>query len=107
MKPTFPVNEDILVFAFRYALGRMTTAPGTVAATLTAHWDQLEWWTQRQIKREIEGAIGRGDAGRNCDVDTWRLILALRDKGAPLCEKCQNPEHICLCSHDDDEGCGK
>jgi hypothetical protein len=74
---TFEVDETTLVFAFRYALGRQSTAPSHVANMIRGHWSRLEPWTQKQIHREIEEAIRLGEAGWDCDVETWRGILAL------------------------------
>lgn len=100
MKPTLPLDETTLVFAFRYALGRMSTAPFHMVSVLRAHWGQLETWTQAQIQREITEAISRGEAGRDCDVATWREVLswALRDE----CPSCGRRAVMCVCSHDDD-----
>ncbi|MDN5861748.1 MAG: hypothetical protein L0H84_24370 [Pseudonocardia sp.] len=71
-----PITVDpvILIYAFRYALGRMTYAVGDVAAALTAHAEQLrpEWRTQ--IIRDIDTAIEDGHAGMSCDVQQWRNV---------------------------------
>lgn len=84
MKPdTFPrflVDETTLVFAFRYALGRKSTAPSHMALLLKRRWNRLAPWTHTQIHREIAIALDRGDAGDQCDVETWRSILALPAK---------------------------
>ncbi len=94
-----PVSEDILVFAFRYALGRQTAAPSIVVAQLKEHWNHgLMDYTKLQIQREIRGAIHRGEAGSECDVATWRLVLSWsKDE----CPKCQMVYYNCLCSHGD------
>ncbi len=73
--PLFQVPEDVLVFAFRYALGRRTSAPWFMVVTLLQHWDRLEGWTQDQICREITTALLRGDGGAACDVDQWHRVL--------------------------------
>lgn len=75
---TFEVDEDTLIYAFRYALGRRSTAPSHMVAQLTRHWPCIATWSQAQIHREIAAAIARGDAGRECDVETWRKVLGLR-----------------------------
>ena len=72
-----PTEETILVFAFRYALGRKTGAPGLVAGQLIEKWPRIARWSQEQIHSEIESAIRRGDAGDACDVETWKTVLAL------------------------------
>ncbi len=75
--PLFPVHEDTLVFAFRYALGRRTAAPSLVVAELKRQWPQITERTRQQIQRDIEDAIERGEAGDSCDLETWREVLAL------------------------------
>lgn len=70
-------DENILVFAFRYALGRKTTAPGIVADVLIERWNDLKSHTQIQVQREIGSAMAMGEAGDPCDVETWRKILTL------------------------------
>ena len=72
-----PTDENILVFAFRYALGRKSTAPGIVADVLIERWNDLKPHTQIQVQREIGSAIAMGNAGQPCDVETWKQVLAL------------------------------
>ena len=72
----------ILIAAFRYALGRMSYMPSAVAGVLEQCWSSLTEHDQRLIKREITEAIERGHAGMDCDVATWRGILAIGDKNA-------------------------
>ena len=71
------INENILVFAFRYALGRKTTAPGIVADVLIERWNELKPHTQIQVQREIGSAMAMGEAGGSIDLDTWQRVLAL------------------------------
>ena len=108
----------MLVFAFRYALGRMSTAPSIVVGELRRQWLALNEATRRQIHREIRDAIQYDAAGMDCDVGTWREVLRLPMSGEPkplgdmvilpLCNGCGQRPVMCLCSHDDaeDEGCG-
>jgi hypothetical protein len=70
-----PTEETILIFAFRYALGRRSTAPGIVANHLIKQWANLAPHSQDQVREEINTAIIRGDAGHPCDVETWREVL--------------------------------
>jgi len=70
-------DENILVFAFRYALGRKTTAPGIVADVLINRWNDLKPHTQIQVQREIGSAMAMGEAGSSLDLDTWQTVLAL------------------------------
>ena len=73
-----PLNsEHVLVFAFRYALGRTSTASSIVTAELTRVWLTLRPSTRRQIQSEIREALVRGEAGDNCDEYLWQKLLDL------------------------------
>lgn len=78
----FRVNNHMVVFAFRYALGRQTGAVGIVVDHLTRHWPKLNRFDRDQIKKEIVQAIKMGDAGSDCDIQQWQTILQL-DHGQP------------------------
>ena len=56
--------------------------PSVVAGAITQCWPDLTRYNQRLIKREIADAIERGHAGMDCDVATWRRVLAIGDKNA-------------------------
>jgi len=71
------VSEHTLVFAFRYALGRASTAPSIVVRDLIINWDYLSDFSKNQIKEEIKEAIKSNRAGWNCDVSEWEKILEL------------------------------
>lgn len=75
--PTYDVDETTLVFAFRYALGRQSTAPSHIVAELRAHWPRLNRWTQLQIKRDIQRAVEFGEV-RGCDLATWQEVLVMK-----------------------------
>jgi hypothetical protein len=70
-------DETILVFAFRYALGRRSTAPGIISDVLIKRWNEMHRHARYQVQSEIEAAIDRGEAGQPCDVETWKKVLAL------------------------------
>ena len=71
------VREDILFFAFRYALGRRSAAVSILVDELKSHWQEFGEHTQDQIKEEIGDAIQKDQAGDKCDIDHWREILSL------------------------------
>ncbi len=73
----FSSPVTILVFAFRYALGRKTMASLIVADDIVKNWDSLPVGLKEQIKREITEAIARNDAGMQCDIDQWQRVLDL------------------------------
>jgi len=74
---TFKVDENYIMWGFRYALGRRTGAVDDVVTTLKRVWKDLEVGTQAQIKGEITAAINLETAGSKCDVDSWKEILEL------------------------------
>ena len=67
----------ILICAFRYALGRATYMPSTVADAIIAEWPDMPEGDKILYRREIREAIDRGHAGMDCDIKTWERILAL------------------------------
>lgn len=97
--PLFPVDETTLVFAFRYALGRRTTAPSHVVAQLKTHWAALNDWTRDQIYKEIRESIRLGEIGGHCDMKTWQEVLKWDTFGQ--CPDCGFVNWKCVCSHDD------
>ena len=72
------VSDHTLFFAFRYALGRMSTAPSIVADDLKKNWHLLNEVTKKMIKEEINEAIQKGRIGMKCDRDVWEEILKLQ-----------------------------
>ena len=72
------VSDHTLFFAFRYALGRMSTAPSIVADDLKRNWHLLDSGTKKRIKEEINEAIEKKTIGMECDKDVWEEILKLQ-----------------------------
>ena len=75
----YEVKEDFIVYAFRYALGRVTYASQDVSDYLIDNWHRFSKHTQSQIVEEIEQAIERNDAGMECDINMWKRILLLHN----------------------------
>ncbi len=73
----YEVNENIIMYAFRYALGRMTYAVAEVSDLLIENWHRLKTHTKERIVEEIETAIERKEAGMKCDIDRWKAVLLL------------------------------
>ena len=71
----FAVNENMIMWAFRYALGRRTGAVQDVIDSLKQNWHGLDYFTRDQIKREIREAIKLDQAGAECDVNNWNRVL--------------------------------
>jgi len=76
----FEVDENIIMYSFRYCLGRKTSAVSEMADYLFDNWDKLRPFTQNQMQEEIKYAIKRGYAGMDCDVIEWKKILDLKVK---------------------------
>ena len=71
------IDNAVFLFAFRHALGRMSTAPEIVTRALKDNWDYFPSSMQDQIKREIKEAIDHDRAGMSIDVRTWQRVLDL------------------------------
>ncbi len=76
-KITFERPEVILMFSFRYALGRKSMASVTVVDEVVSNWRKLSIEMKEQIKRETTEAILHKKAGMQCDVDQWQRVLDL------------------------------
>jgi hypothetical protein len=46
-------DRDIVIYAFRYTLGRHSYAPGLMMRKLDEIWDQLNEWDKELILKEI------------------------------------------------------
>ena len=79
-KTKFVVDENIIMWAFRYALGRRTYAVSDVVEVLINIWDKLKVFTQKKIQLEIREAINQKRAGMDCDIKQWKKILDLKVK---------------------------
>ena len=71
-------QRDLLIYAFRYTLGRMTYAPYTVIDVLKQCWTELSDGDKALFKREIAIAIENDNAGYRCDKEAWQSILELK-----------------------------
>lgn len=73
------VPSTVLVFAFRYALGRQTAGVAVVAAQLIAQAAALSGSERSQMIRDIDLAIQTDSAGDDMDVTCWQRVRALFD----------------------------
>ena len=70
-------DHDIIIYAFRYTLGRHSYAPGLMRAKLDELWDQLSEGDRELIIREteeyvrVEREIHPGEHAFKFDVDGW------------------------------------
>lgn len=67
----------ILTFAFRYALGRMSTAPSIMLEEFKAKVHLLTANQKDQFAHEIREAIELNHAGMACDISTWLEVEEL------------------------------
>jgi hypothetical protein len=76
---TLPTEDlaDMLIYAFRYTLGRRTYSTSTMSEHLRTYWEALPLPWQQLVQREIREAIESKCAGDECDIQTWRTVLAL------------------------------
>lgn len=65
---------DILFYAFRYALGRMTYAVHDVAAEIIRHADSIPPKDRLTMIKEITEAIDKGHAGMDMDRRQWQAV---------------------------------
>lgn len=73
-EPSLP----ILTLAFRYALGRTSTAPSIVAGELAGRWSQMPGEFKKMVCDAIRSADSAGGIGHNCDRQTWFSLVALQ-----------------------------
>lgn len=73
MDKQFQVDREILMYAMRYALGRMTFAPMTVVENIKHNIDLFSEGDLEIFIRDIEEqeSYGRQALGMNCDIETW------------------------------------
>lgn len=67
--------NDLIVYAFRYSLGRMTYAVHDVAQLIIHNKHKLFKGTIALITKEIRSAIELQHAGMDMDVQEWRKVL--------------------------------
>lgn len=74
-----PYQNEMLVYAFRYALGRSTNAPHAVVRVLKQAWPTLPTHERKIYKKEIAEAIDNNQARHDIDKQAWLSILSLED----------------------------
>jgi hypothetical protein len=93
----FTAEYAMPIFAFRYCLGRMSTAVPTCVRWLRANWNKLDDHSRSVIQRDLEEAFKRDDEervrakaltpeegtrlwrplGHDCDRAEWSKVRAL------------------------------
>ena len=75
MKLNNQESRDMLIYAFRYALGRMTFASLTMSQIIIKNWQDISKGHQKLIQKEIKTAIDDNLGGMEIDVNEWRNVL--------------------------------
>jgi len=68
-------TEDMVFYAFRYCLGRMTYSVSTCVDYILKHWSELSEKTRGQMVKEINEAIAQNMAGMDMDIEQWKKIV--------------------------------
>lgn len=66
--------NDMLFYAFRYTLGRMTYSTGTVSDLLLKYQAEITNNNKELIVKEITKAIASNRAGMQMDIDLWLKV---------------------------------
>ena len=61
-----------MLYAFRYALGRTTTAPLDLCGIIKKNHHLFKAWAKKQIISDIDHSIEHNMAGMQCDVNVWK-----------------------------------
>lgn len=70
-------GSDILIYAFRYMLGRSSYGVGIMTDAIKEAWPALLEHDKALIHREIRQAIEQNFAGNDYDIQDWEQILLL------------------------------
>lgn len=74
------VSEDVLFWAFRYTLGRMTYSVQDVTTAITMNIANLTDKTARQMLKELHEAWGNNALGMEMDKEEWLKVINLLEK---------------------------
>lgn len=65
------INDlNVIFFAFRYALGRRTAAPGIIIKTIISSWDEFPIQDKEQFLKETSDFLDR-ELGNTVSVNEW------------------------------------
>jgi len=68
----------MVVWAFRYCLGRKTYAVEDCVSNIVANWDLLNIRIKNLIHKEINEAIAENRIGMEMDYNSWQKVLACK-----------------------------
>ncbi len=70
------LNNRIIIYAFRYALGRMSGSASDVCDCIKENVDSFKSWELKQIIEEIKQYEEMyGKLGMDCDKQTWYNLI--------------------------------
>ena len=72
MEKNMMVERDVLIYAFRYAMGRRTFAPITVVENIKANIDKFHWRDLQAMAKEIVDTGKMMSLGDSGDTLHWR-----------------------------------
>ena len=72
MNLIFKFDEEILIYAFRYCLGRMSYAVSICVDNILDNWDNLTPAAKDLIYKEIKDC---NDLGMDIDAEEWNKII--------------------------------
>ena len=64
-------ERDIVIFAFRYSLGRMSMAPYSFTSWAKRNIEHISRPDMELMTREIDAAELDKHLGMDCDISTW------------------------------------
>ena len=73
--PLVTVSDSMVVWAFRYCLGRRTYAVSDCVENILAVWPSLSDKTRELIHREALKAIENDQAGMDMDKKEWQKVI--------------------------------
>jgi len=71
----YATQSEMLLYSFRYALGRRSYSVSTVAEVILLNWNNLRDCDKKLIQKEIQEAIDGGYAGNQIDINIWKTLL--------------------------------
>jgi len=74
------VSEDVLFWAFRYALGRMTVSVSDLSEAIMMNVSNITKQTAAIMIKEIDESNERGGLGMDIDKERWLEVRELLQK---------------------------
>lgn len=70
----FEVPEEILIYAFRYALGRLSSSPYDVAPLLLKNKDKINLYYRKMIAGDIEWFLNLKEDHPKDLIELWKNV---------------------------------